>query len=237
MPIAFIMIMSKPTVFNIIAGQWLNQSYNAAMNYSNRNATSLYTKEDILKGYASAVFVSVGLGLALQTIFKGRINRIPSRGKQLVARAFLTYTAAGLAGSSNVLMMRQKELSAGVSIFDHEGKEHGKSLIAAKRAVYFTSGSRLFMTLPTIILPAVASMLFESMGILPQGKLAKTMLELVFCGIALQFGLVGSISMFEQEVTIGAKALEPQFHTLTDSQGKPITELRYNKGLRIKKSV
>lgn len=114
----------------------------------------------------------------------------------MVARAILTYTAAGLAGSSNVLMMRQKELSAGISIFDKEGKEHGKSIIAAKRAVYFTSGSRLFMTLPTIILPAIASMLCENMGILPKGKLAKAGLELVFCGIALYFGLVGSISMF-----------------------------------------
>lgn len=75
------MIMSKPTIINIIAGQWLNQSYNAVMNYSNRNATSLYTTEDIMKGYASAVVVSVGMGLTLQTIFKGRINRIPSRGK------------------------------------------------------------------------------------------------------------------------------------------------------------
>lgn len=87
------------------------------------------------------------------------------------------------------------------------------------------------MTLPTIILPAIASMICESMGILPKGKLAKAMLELVFCGIALQFGLVGSISMFEQQVTLNAKALEPQFHSLTDSKNNPITELRYNKGL------
>ena len=34
-PISFMMLMAKPTIFNIIGGQWLNQTYNAGMNYSN----------------------------------------------------------------------------------------------------------------------------------------------------------------------------------------------------------
>ena len=79
-PILFMLIMVRPTFVNIVAGQWLNQSYNAAMNYANRNATSTYSTRDILKGYASAVAVSVGLGLSLQTVFKPRIARLASPG-------------------------------------------------------------------------------------------------------------------------------------------------------------
>ena len=64
-PIIFLMIMAKPTPVNIVLGQWINQTYNALMNYCNRNATSTYTVNDILKGYASAVTVSISLALTL----------------------------------------------------------------------------------------------------------------------------------------------------------------------------
>lgn len=121
-PIIFMMIMTKPTLINIILGQWLNQTYNAQMNYFNRNATSSYTVEDILKGYASAVTVSITLGLCLQALFRPKIDKINSAPLQLLARSVLTGIAAGSAGSANVLMMRQKELKAGVAVFDEEGK-------------------------------------------------------------------------------------------------------------------
>ena len=121
-PIIFMMIMTKPTLINIILGQWLNQTYNAQMNYFNRNATSSYTVEDILKGYASAVTVSITLGLCLQALFRPKIDKISSAPLQLLARSVLTGIAAGSAGSANVLMMRQKELKAGVEVFDEEGK-------------------------------------------------------------------------------------------------------------------
>ena len=43
MPIAFGMIITAPTPFNTILWQWINQTYNAALNYGNRNASSNYT--------------------------------------------------------------------------------------------------------------------------------------------------------------------------------------------------
>ena len=44
LPIAFGMITTAPTPFNTIFWQWMNQSYNAMLNYGNRNASSNYTK-------------------------------------------------------------------------------------------------------------------------------------------------------------------------------------------------
>jgi len=43
MPIAFGMIITAPTPFNTVLWQWINQTYNAALNYGNRNASSNYT--------------------------------------------------------------------------------------------------------------------------------------------------------------------------------------------------
>ena len=41
-PIAFGFLFTAPTPFNTIFFQWLNQTYNASLNYANRNASSNY---------------------------------------------------------------------------------------------------------------------------------------------------------------------------------------------------
>ena len=40
---------------------------------------------------------------------------------------------------------------------------------------------------------------------MPSGKAGKVVFELAFCGVSLWLGLVGSISLFEQEVMIPAE--------------------------------
>jgi len=40
LPIIFGMLMTPPTPVNTMFWQWLNQTYNAGMNYGNRNASS-----------------------------------------------------------------------------------------------------------------------------------------------------------------------------------------------------
>jgi hypothetical protein len=39
-PIIFGMLMTPVTPFNTVFWQWINQTYNAGMNYGNRNASS-----------------------------------------------------------------------------------------------------------------------------------------------------------------------------------------------------
>lgn len=46
-PISYGFIFAAPTPFNTIFWQWINQTYNAALNYANRNASSTYTNKDI----------------------------------------------------------------------------------------------------------------------------------------------------------------------------------------------
>ena len=42
-PILFGVLMTKQTTVNILMFQWLNQTYNAGLNYGNRNASSHYS--------------------------------------------------------------------------------------------------------------------------------------------------------------------------------------------------
>lgn len=62
-PIILGMLASRPTPFNIALWQWINQSYNAGWNYSNRNATSEFSTKDLGLSYGVAVSVSVGIAI------------------------------------------------------------------------------------------------------------------------------------------------------------------------------
>jgi hypothetical protein len=44
LPISWGMIIVAPTPMNTIFWQWVNQTYNATVNYGNRNASAHYTK-------------------------------------------------------------------------------------------------------------------------------------------------------------------------------------------------
>jgi hypothetical protein len=68
-PILFGMLISPPTTFNTIFWQWFNQSFNAGLNYGNRNASSKYTNHDLMLGYTAAVGSSVSMALLLRKVF------------------------------------------------------------------------------------------------------------------------------------------------------------------------
>lgn len=117
LPLSFMLLMSPPTTFNILFSQWLNQTYNSYMNYSNRNATSLYTNEDVMIGYLSAVLVAGTLSLGGQRLFRPWIQRFRTEGSQRIARTVFTITAVASAGFANLVMMRRKEVNVGISVF------------------------------------------------------------------------------------------------------------------------
>lgn len=49
--------------------QWANQSFNALVNYTNRNAKSAMTNKDILTAYTSAVSGALGVAFGLKHYF------------------------------------------------------------------------------------------------------------------------------------------------------------------------
>lgn len=115
------MLMAKPTIFNIIGGQWLNQTYNAGMNYSNWNATSQYSNIDVLKAYLSAVIISGSISyLGQEILFKPWVENFKTRGTQRLARSIFCFIAVAASGISNLILIRRKELNEGIYIYDKE---------------------------------------------------------------------------------------------------------------------
>lgn len=75
-PICFGFIIAAPTPFNTIFWQWVNQTYNAFLNYANRNASSKYTTDDIIKSYCAACASSITIGLLIRKAMSGRTAHI-----------------------------------------------------------------------------------------------------------------------------------------------------------------
>ena len=105
LPIAFGMIMTAPTPFNTILWQWVNQTYNAALNYGNRNATSNYTNQDILKGYAVACVASIGTALLIRKGFSSYTKNMKG-AKLVVMNSISSFFACSTAGFLNAYFMR-----------------------------------------------------------------------------------------------------------------------------------
>ena len=69
-PITAALLMTSPTPFNIVFWQWVNQTYNAGLNYGNRNATSSQTNTDLALAYAIACGVSIGIAISMNRAAK-----------------------------------------------------------------------------------------------------------------------------------------------------------------------
>lgn len=230
LPIIFGMLMSAPTPFNTMFYQWLNQTYNAGMNYGNRNASSPQTVGDIAFGYSAAVFSSIAISLTLRKVF-ATATRSMQGGTLVLANALINYVAVASAGFLNSYCMRMGEMKRGITIADSHGEEMGTSKKSAEKAVIQTSASRLILSAPTFIIPGLSMFLLDKAGLIPKARAPKTILDLTVISIALYLALPVSVSMFPQRGEISAKEIEEEFIGRRNSRGEEVLTYYYNKGL------
>ena len=155
-PIAFAVLFTKnqTPMFNATF-HGINQTYNAGMNYGNRNASSSYDLSDFAKGYSAALVSSVLIALYTRRLFAPTLKNL--QGPSLTfANSTLNYVAGAFAGASNLVFMRYKEFSDGIKVQSLNGDTtYGNSKVAAKKAITQTAISRVFLPLPVLFFPAL----------------------------------------------------------------------------------
>ena len=164
------------------------------MNYGNRNATSLYTTEDILKSYAVAVSSSIAVALTVRKALSGWTKNLHG-SKLIIANAISSFFACSTAGYLNAHFMRRTELEKGIDIYDKEGRLHGKSKIAAQRAVNQTANSRFFLAIPIFIPPFILYAI-ERKHLMPKNFYLKTMIEILAISFELYFAVPFAIGAY-----------------------------------------
>ncbi|CDW88434.1 sideroflexin [Stylonychia lemnae] len=227
-PILFGMLLSPPSVANTIFWQWFNQSFNAGLNYGNRNASSPYTTKDLAFGYSAAVGSSVTMALLLRKLFSN-VSKNVTGAKFILVNSVVASIASGTAGFLNTFCMRKVEMTNGIEVFRDQDltEKVGKSKVCAERAIMETATSRIFLSFACLMTPAVIFYAFERMGRTPSGSKAKIFFEAGVFTFSLMFALPASIALFPQIGVMKIDQVEQELRSINQD----IKVLYYNKGL------
>ena len=116
-PIIFGLLMTRQTPMSTVFWQWLIQTYNAGMNYGNRNASSVNSVGDLLGGYFLAVSSSIGVTLSLKKLSKNFTRKMKG-SPALLVHSIICFCAMGTAGFLNSYFMRKNEMKKGIKVYD-----------------------------------------------------------------------------------------------------------------------
>uniref|UniRef100_A0A4W5JS80 Sideroflexin 2 n=1 Tax=Hucho hucho TaxID=62062 RepID=A0A4W5JS80_9TELE len=133
------MLQFYRTVPAVVFWQWVNQSFNALVNYTNRNAASPITPNQIGVAYLTATSTALATAVGL--------NFYTKRAPPLVAR-WVPFAAVASANCVNIPMMRQQELLNGIAVTDENGNKLGHSKKAAVKGITQVVISRITMAAP-----------------------------------------------------------------------------------------
>jgi tricarboxylate carrier len=224
-PICAGMLMTAPTMGNVLFWQWVNQTYNAGFNYCNRNASGSLTNEKLAGIYAGATTLSCGLAIGLGEVVK----RAPlNAATAALVGKFVPYCAVASSNVFNFVSMRSSELFTGIPIKDKEGKELGLSQEAAKAALFQGAVTRAVIPAPVLILPPIMMRAVDKFVHAPRLRPAIELSIIVSCVAA---ALPCAIALFPQEAALPVSRVEKQFQGLKTSKNESVDQVFFNKGV------
>lgn len=210
-PIIGGMILSPPTQAYTIFWQWLNQTYNAGLNYGNRNASSTQTTSELFQAYSIATCTAIGVAGSLRALtpflLKGRTGGIAA-----LVNYFIGYAAVASSSSANVYAMRMNEMKTGVSVRNEAtGEELGLSQTAAASGIYKTMMSRVTYVLPIFFVPAGINTLLSKANLMPKNMgLMRVLMECTSVAIGLYIAMPLNCALFPQTSRIKVADCEPE---------------------------
>ncbi|XP_031566992.1 sideroflexin-5-like [Actinia tenebrosa] len=218
------MLLPAPSLKTVIFWQWINQSHNALVNYSNRNASKPTPISKFLLSYTGAITSAVTIAVGLSNLIK-KTNFSNPMIKSLAQR-LVAYPATATANICNIVLMRNQELFTGIDVKDKDGNIIGTSKIAARNAIFETALTRIFLPAPVLIIPALVMAPLERTHFLKIRPKLHLPVQAAVCVVVFGIALPFAIAMFPQESQILTTDLEPEIQSNTLE-----TMLYYNKGL------
>ncbi|XP_065367105.1 sideroflexin-1-3 [Calliphora vicina] len=206
----------------VIFWQWVNQTFNAVVNYTNRSGSTPLSKEQLLTSYVLAT------GGALTTALS--LNRIVKNMNPLIGR-LVPLAAVAAANCINVPMMRMQELKNGVTLLDEQNNEMGISKKAAAVGITAVVASRIIMATPGMVLTPMLINKLEKGGFLKRFPKAGAPIQTLFCGFVLIFATPLGCAFFSQRAAIDVKSLEPELQESIEKKNPDLTQVWFNKGL------
>jgi hypothetical protein len=215
-PIAFGLICLPATGSNIMFFNFLNQTYNALMNWANSSG-----KGDSMNQIGTSYALALGSSICVAMFLKRRFSKLENVG--IARSAILRIFPSAAAGFLNLFFMRSDYILQGIDVKDENGATIGVSRRCGVKAVLEGALSRCFLPIPLI----ANHFIVTYMSTLQIPYKFRIFLEMTLCGICLAVGLPGSIAVFKQYGTCKVANLELELiNKLKDRE-----IIYYNKGL------
>nr|CAD7401727.1 unnamed protein product [Timema cristinae] len=217
----------------VVFWQWVNQSFNALVNYTNRSGSSPISNTQLGTSYVLAT------GGALTTAIG--LNSLVKSAPPLIGR-WVPFVAVAAANCINIPMMRLQEIQKGVPVVDSNGNVLGESTAAAKQGIALVTMSRLGMAMPgmgmyqtlyhhhPMLTPIVMNWL-EQKKFLVRYRWAAAPIQVGLVGLCLTFATPMCCALFSQKAAIPVSSLEPELQERINKLPSPPEVVYYNKGL------
>lgn len=217
------------TATAVVFWQWVNQSFNALVNYTNRNANSPLTTKQMAVAYVSATSAAMTTAL----IFKFGVQK---RAKNPILARFVPFVAVAAANWVNIPLMRQNEIILGLDVSDESGRVIGKSQIAPVKGISQVVTSRIIMCAPGMLLLPVIMEKLEPKPWMQRIRWAHIGIQTAIVGMFLTFMVPTACAIFPQKCKLSIdtiKRLEKDNYEeiLRNTGGSPPPYVYFNKGL------
>jgi len=216
----------------VVFWQWANQSFNALVNYTNRNAKSPVSTKRLVFAYVTATSSALAVAIGLKALLAGRAGNLAQR--------LVPLAAVFSANCVNIPLMRQTELSNGITLLDENGNETPvKSRLAAAKAIALVVISRNVIAAPSMIgVPVIMENLEKYRWFTSRRNALNTPFQAVLTAIFLVATVPLGCALFPQRNYISTKTLEKYEKPAYDEakkhaelSGKSTQYFYFNKGL------
>ncbi|XP_076174666.1 sideroflexin 2 [Ptiloglossa arizonensis] len=213
----------------VIFWQWVNQSFNALVNYTNRNANSSMTNFQLMMAYANATAMAMFTAIQCKSFWAKRANPLMAR--------YVPFAAVAAANCVNIPLMRQNEIINGIEISDENGKKLTKSKLAATKGISQVIISRIIMCAPGMLIVPIIMERLEKYHWMQRIKPLHAPIQVMIVGCFLTFMVPTACAIFPQKCSIESSTLErwelenyEQLKKNCENADIP-TYLYFNKGL------
>ncbi|KAI2657665.1 sideroflexin-1-like protein [Labeo rohita] len=206
----------------VVFWQWVNQSFNAIVNYTNRSGDAPITMNQLGAAYVSATTGAVVTALGLKSLTK----HLPA-----IMGRFVPFAAVAAANCINIPFMRQRELKHGIPVTDAEGNRLGESSQAAQQAIVQVVVSRIGMAVPAMAIPPVIMNALEKKAFLKRFPVLNAPIQVGLVGLCLVFATPLCCALFPQKSSMKVSGLEPELQERIRQNNPHITTVYFNKGL------
>ncbi|KDR10209.1 sideroflexin-1 [Zootermopsis nevadensis] len=217
----FMMTFYKTTP-GVVFWQWVNQSFNAIVNYTNRSGDSPLTNTQLGTSYVLATGGALVTALGLNSLVK--------TAPPLIGR-WVPFAAVAAANCINIPLMRLREIQEGVPVSDINGNRLGNSKRAAERGIALVTLSRIGMAAPGMVFTPIVMNALEKRGFLSRYPWSAAPIQLALLGVCLTFATPMCCALFSQRASISVSNLDAELQEEIKKLPNPPTVVYYNKGL------